>query len=102
MKARLLQETTQVDALMRERVGLNVQHLEDHERKQRILAAMERAGFQDDESYAHFLRASPRNLLDLASEMSVGETYFFRDPDQLKLLTDEILPHLLVQRPRDH
>ena len=34
--------------------------------------------------------------------MSVGETYFFRDPDHLKLLTDDILPRLLVTRPRDH
>lgn len=102
MKQRAARDTSQVDALMRERVGLNVQHLEEHERKRRIVAAMEKAGFKDDASYANFLRASSRGLLDLASEMTVGETYFFRDPDQLKLLTDEILPRLLVARPRDH
>jgi len=102
MKPRAATDTSQVDALLRERVGLNVRHIEESERKRRIGAAMKKAGFQDDAAYATFLRASMRGLLDLASEMSVGETYFFRDPDQLKLLTDEILPRLVISRPRDH
>lgn len=95
-------DTRSVDELLREVVGLNVQHLEEPERKRRIAAAMERDGFKDDAGYARFLRASREHRLSLASEMSVAETYFFRDPDQLKLLTDDILPRLLVTRPRDH
>jgi chemotaxis protein methyltransferase CheR len=91
-----------VDALMREHTGLTVRHLEDDERFRLMAAAMRKAGFSDESAYALFLRTYPSSLLDLASQLSVGETYFFRDPGQLRVLTDEILPRLLVARPKDH
>lgn len=91
-----------VDALMREHTGLTVGHLRDEERLSVLAAAMRKAGFTDDAAYALFLRTYPSSLLDLASQLSVGETYFFRDPAQLKQLTDDVLPRLMVARPRGH
>jgi chemotaxis signal transduction protein len=63
-----------VDALMREHAGLTVGHLRDDERLSVLAAAMRRAGFSDDATYAMFLRTYPSSLLDLASQLSVGET----------------------------
>jgi chemotaxis protein methyltransferase CheR len=91
-----------VDALMREHTGLTVRHLQDDERLRLLSAAMRKAGFSDDATYALFLRTYPSSLLDLASQLSVGETYFYRDPGQLRVLTDVVLPRLLVARSRDH
>jgi chemotaxis protein methyltransferase CheR len=91
-----------VDALMREHTGLTVRHLEDDERLRLMTGAMRKAGFSDDAAYALFLRTYPSSLLDLASQLSVGETYFYRDPGQLRVLTDVVLPRLLVERSRDH
>jgi chemotaxis protein methyltransferase CheR len=91
-----------VDALMREHTGLTVRHFSDEERWQLMAAAMRKAGFSDDSAYALFLRTYPSSLLDLAGQLSVGETYFFRDPGQLRVLTDEVLPRLLVARSKDH
>jgi chemotaxis protein methyltransferase CheR len=95
-------ETPQTEALVRERLGLTALHLPQEERARRVRAAMLNAGFSDDAAYATFLRTCPNSLLDVASALSVGETYFFRDPGQLRLFTDDVLPRLLLARPSDH
>jgi chemotaxis protein methyltransferase CheR len=102
MKRRANTQLPLVDALMREHTGLTVSHIQDDERMRLMTAAMRKAGFSDDEAFALFLRTYPSSLLDLASQLSVGETYFYRDPGQLRVLTDVVLPELLVTRPRDH
>jgi chemotaxis protein methyltransferase CheR len=102
MKQRNEMRLPLVDALMREQTGLTAGHLRDEERLSVMAAAMRKAGFSDDAAYAMFLRTYPSSLLDLASQLSVGETYFFRDAAQLKLLTEHVLPRLVVARPRDH
>jgi chemotaxis protein methyltransferase CheR len=95
-------ETPCTDAVLRERTGLTAQHLQRPERTRRVRAAMQHAGFSDDAAFATFLRASHGSLLDLASALAVGETYFFREPAQLELLTETLLPRLLLARPVDH
>lgn len=95
-------ETPVTEALVQERVGLTAQHLPKEERARRVRATMQQAGFTDDAAFATFLRTSQSSLLDVAGALSVGETYFFRDPAQLRLFTDEVLPHLLLARPIDH
>jgi chemotaxis protein methyltransferase CheR len=95
-------ETPLTEALVQERVGLTAPHLPKEERARRVRAAMGHAGFTDDAAFATFLRTSQSSLLDVAGALSVGETYFFRDPAQLRLFTDDVLPGLLLARPLDH
>jgi chemotaxis protein methyltransferase CheR len=95
-------ETPVTEALVQERVGLTAQHLPKEERARRVRATMLQAGFTDDAAFATFLRTSQSSLLDVAGALSVGETYFFRDPAQLRLFTDEVLPRLLLARPLEH
>jgi chemotaxis protein methyltransferase CheR len=62
---------------------------------------MRRANLSDPQRYLACLEAQPELLDDLAGEITVGETYFFRDPQQCAVIRDEVLPVLLSHRPRD-
>jgi chemotaxis protein methyltransferase CheR len=55
----------------------------------------------DAEACARFLTTTPitKEQLDLlATHLTVGETYFFREPRSLEVLEQQILPELLEQR----
>ncbi|MDZ5696192.1 CheR family methyltransferase [Chelativorans sp. M5D2P16] len=45
------------------------------------------------------LEFDPTLTGEIVSEMTVGETYFFRDPGQFDLIRDEVLPELQRARP---
>ena len=59
--------------------------------------AMARAGVREPERYRDLLDADADALDDLVVELTVGETYFFREPAQFHFLRREVLPDL---RPR--
>ena len=44
----------------------------------------------------------PSAMDDLVAEITVGETYFFREPEQCAVIRDRILPALFSQRDRQH
>src|SRR5688572_10429335 len=87
-----------VEALVCERTGLSISHLREPERARLLTQAMERAGYKDEEHYLAALRSAPSALLTLAGQLTVSETYFFRDPEQLGFLTDSVLPRLIALR----
>ncbi|MBI4458741.1 MAG: protein-glutamate O-methyltransferase CheR, partial [Acidobacteria bacterium] len=66
-----------------------------------IGSAAREFGFSDADSFAQWLLTSPltRNRVEvLASHLTVGETYFFRDRRAFELLEDQILPELIRSR----
>jgi chemotaxis protein methyltransferase CheR len=63
--------------------------------------AMRRAGVTDPEVYLGRLGVQPELLDDLVGEITVGETYFFREPRQFAVIREEILPALVSARSRD-
>lgn len=63
-----------------------------------LARGMRRAGTGDPETYLSRLSREPALLDDLVADITVGETYFFRDAPQCRLLRDRILPELLGQR----
>jgi len=66
-----------------------------------IAAAAPVFGMPDPESCARWLLSAPlaRNQIEiLASHLTVGETYFFRDERSFELLEQHILPELLHAR----
>jgi chemotaxis protein methyltransferase CheR len=67
-----------------------------------IQRAMARAGADDLARYCRLLITSEQILDDLIVELTVGETYFFRDPAQFAVLRRRILPDIRARRPRDH
>lgn len=60
--------------------------------------AMRRAGLTDADAYLGQVDVQPELLDDLVGEITVGETYFFREPGQFAVIREEILPTLLSAR----
>ncbi|MDD5299984.1 MAG: chemotaxis protein CheR [Gallionella sp.] len=66
-----------------------------------IAAAAPDFNFKDSESCARWLLSAPltRRMNEvLASHLSVGETYFFREKQTLEILGERVLPQLLQSR----
>jgi chemotaxis protein methyltransferase CheR len=59
---------------------------------------MKRAGAADLASYLVLLGRDRLALDDLVEELTVGETHFMRDPDQMELVRREVLPILKRRR----
>jgi chemotaxis protein methyltransferase CheR len=67
-----------------------------------LVKAMRRANVSDPVGYLGRVNAEPELLDDLVGEITVGETYFFREPAQFALIREEILPALMRGRSPDH
>lgn len=56
----------------------------------------------DPQTYLERLRVEQGLMDDLVAEITVGETYFFREPRQLDVIRWQILPDLKNHRPAGH
>jgi chemotaxis protein methyltransferase CheR len=91
-----------LDELVRERTGLASSRRHE-DAKQRVLGrAMERAGVSDEAVYLALLRRDPRAYDDLIADLTVPETYFFRDAATYALLRREVLPAIVAAREPTH
>jgi chemotaxis protein methyltransferase CheR len=66
-----------------------------------MAGAARELGFSDPQSCARMLLSEPltqATLATLASHLTVGETYFFRDGNTFSALEERILPELLRER----
>ena len=82
-------------------IGLHFTEERFFELEQKMLAVTREAGRDDVESYLLWLMSAPlsRELLDnLARALTIGETYFLRDPRSYQVLEEELLPGLIAQR----
>ena len=57
-----------------------------------IRRAMARAGVTDPATYLGVLAGDPDALDDLLGELTIGETYFFREPGQFEFIRRAVLP----------
>jgi chemotaxis protein methyltransferase CheR len=88
-----------VAAIVAAETGMVFADAAGHERlAHAVRRAMARAGAGGDDYLAR-LAALPALLDDLVDELAVGETYFFRHPDQFRFLADVILPERLAAKP---
>ena len=68
-----------------------------------IQRAMTQSGITDVGRYFDHLRlAEGRHLDTLIAELTVGETYFFREPAQFEFIRREVLPAIKRSRDIDH
>jgi chemotaxis protein methyltransferase CheR len=84
---------------LRERAGL---HLAGEPRVDIAGAtrrAMRYAGIDSVEAYVVELDAGRVSLTPLLEEITVGETYFFREPEQFAFLGDVVLPSIVRRAP---
>lgn len=88
-------------ALLEERMGLHVDLERGGQVERGIAAAARELGATDLNEFVKNLLSSSisRHELEvLASHVTVGETYFFRDPSLFEALEKKILPALIEQR----
>ena len=84
-----------------ERMGLHFPEERWPDLARGLKAAGPELGFGDPNSGARWLTThalTVRQIETLASHLTVGETYFFRDPESFKTLEREILPPLVACR----
>lgn len=63
-----------------------------------IRRAMARAGAADLVRYGERIATDSKLLEDLVGELTVGETYFFREPAQFQFVRRMVLPEICAQR----
>src|SRR5262245_52177051 len=64
--------------------------------------SMARANVADPAHYLNLIADDERTLDDLVSELTVGETYFFREPEQFEAIRRRILPEIRRRRGAEH
>ncbi len=95
-------EYAAVARLVAERAGLAVGEQRVRGTEAKIRRAMARAGAVDPARYRLLLERDGGALDDLIVELTVGETYFFRDPEQLGFVRRDVLPEIRARRGDDH
>ncbi len=88
-------------ALVRQRTGLVFGEARRAAFETALATGMRRARLSDPEVYLARLAVEPALLDDLVAEITVGETYFFREPRQFAVIRDDVVPGLMSYRPRD-
>lgn len=63
--------------------------------------AMARMNIQDVRNYLRRLETEKPVLDDLTAQLSVGETYFFREPAQFQLIREKLIPEILERRGQE-
>jgi len=67
-----------------------------------IARAMARVGLADVARYGELIQARAEALDDLLVELTVGETYFFREPAQFTVIRGTVLPDIRRRRGPTH
>lgn len=94
--------TDQVLRLLASRSGLVFRGLRREEVELCIGRAMRQLGLDSPRVYAERLERGEVALDPLIEQITVGETYFFRDAGQLDFIRDRILPELRKTRGPEH
>jgi chemotaxis protein methyltransferase CheR len=92
---------TQLSAFIAAHMGLHFPRERWCDLERGVSSAARESGFNDAESYIQWLISSPltkTQMTTLASHLTVGETYFFREPKSCAMLEAHILPALICSR----
>jgi chemotaxis protein methyltransferase CheR len=98
---RLEEQTSLFSRYVATHLGLDFPEERSIELDRRLGLAAAGFGFPDKESFLSWLLASPatqERIQGLASELTVGETYFFRDRLGFQALEEVILPPMIRSR----
>ncbi len=88
--------------LLGERTGLSFPAQRHDSAEQGIRRAMTHAGVADLDRYRTLLESDDDALDHLIVELTIGETYFFREPAQFEFIRGEVLPELQRRRGHEH
>ncbi len=86
-------------ALVKSRLGLSFEGQGEQPLRRAIERRLAATGAAASLDYVARLAQDPEELDALASLLTINETYFYREPEHLRLLTDHLAPELLRTRP---
>ncbi|MGI9089797.1 MAG: CheR family methyltransferase [Gemmatimonadaceae bacterium] len=86
--------------VLRDRYGLVFPLSRQQDVEQAMLRAMEKRGITDAGKWRDIITHNAEPLDDVIAELTIGETYFFRDPAQLDVVRDVVLPAAARQHPQ--
>jgi chemotaxis protein methyltransferase CheR len=89
----------EVADLVRERTGLVFPNARVRDVEATIRRTMARQNVTDVEDLLVLLRDDVRARESFVADLTIGESYFQRDPGQFEVLRERILPRLLIARP---
>jgi chemotaxis protein methyltransferase CheR len=78
--------------------GLSYYFDRDEDLAARMSRRLVARGCVDAGTYLQLLRQDPAEFDCLVGELTIGETYFFRQPEQFTMLRDTILPEILERK----
>jgi chemotaxis protein methyltransferase CheR len=81
-------------ASIRSRAGLSYVPSRYDELERRTRLAMAKAGIEDVRDYTDGLGSGRFSFDDWVAELTVGETYFFRDPKQFEFVRETLVPSI--------
>ncbi len=67
-----------------------------------VRRAMVHSGMVSVDEFLAHVRRDKGAFDELVAEVTVGETYFFREPDQFRVLRETILPEVSGRKGADH
>lgn len=85
--------------IVAERAGLAFPENRREITESALRRAMAHTGERDTDRFADRVASDPATYAIALTELTVGETYFFRDPAQWALIRDHIVPELLATHP---
>lgn len=92
---------SQLSELLESRMGLHFPRERWRDMERGLAAAAHESGYADAEAFVRWLLSAPLTrprIEELASHLTVGETYFFRERESLDILEQQLVPDLLRAR----
>lgn len=87
-----------IQQFIREHLGLNAGTYGNDLWRELLAKRLSTVGARSPEDYLARLRDDETELHTLTSLITINETYFYREPQHLRLLTERLCPELLARR----
>ncbi|WP_200283818.1 CheR family methyltransferase [Rhabdochromatium marinum] len=88
-----------IQAFIKEQLGLHCGEQPNAQWRVLLTNRIASVGAASAEAYLAHLRTDEHEIHTLASLLTINETYFYREAQHLKLLTERLCPELLTRKP---
>ena len=86
--------------LIKQRCGLSFEGISEDNLGKAVEVRMAQAAISEGDRYLKLIAANNAEFDELVSMLTINETYFFREAEQLSLLIAQLLPRMLEKDPQ--
>lgn len=91
-------ELLSIKTMVYEHCGLVLDGIAEDRLRKIAHSHAEQAGCANLKDYEQLVRRDAEHFNNLVGQLTVNETYFFREPEQIKLLTEVLIPQVLAHK----